>query len=242
MRTIFYYIPSRANGKALRGLRAGKRWTARSRSFSLLSFSAGMHYYGRMDMRLETIKVRPDSPEAAYAKALYEASFPEIERCAFEALQSCCERGKADLYVYRSNGKNVGFSIVLLPGHYAYGLFAAIERDQWNKGYGSQLVQEIRRTYPDRDFVLDIEPVDEKADNFEERRRRLHFFEKNGFHDTGYEMRDDSGPYRILSNGSGFDLESFIESYDILPDIFPGTLIFQDGSPDPVYDPEKHAL
>lgn len=201
-----------------------------------------MRYYGRMEHRLETIVVKPDSPEAAYAKALYEEAFPEIERCPFESLLDCCGRGKADFFVYRDAGKNVGFCVVLLPGHYAYGLFAAINSDSWSRGYGSQLVQEVIRAYPDRAVVLDIEPVDETADNYGERRRRLRFFEKNGFHDTGYEMRDESGPYRILSNAKGFDLEGFVESYDILPEIFPGTLIFQDGKPDPVYDPEGGAL
>ena len=55
-------------------------------------------------------------------------------------------------------------------------------------------------------------------------------------------MRDESGPYRILSNAEGFDLEGFVESWDILPDIFPGTRIYRDGQPDPVYDPEDAAL
>ena len=201
-----------------------------------------MRYYGRMEHRLETIVVKPDSPEAAYAKALYEEAFPEIERCPFESLLDCCGRGKADFFVYRDAGKNVGFCVVLLPGYYAYGLFAAIDSDSWNRGYGSQLVQEVIRAYPDRAVVLDIEPVDETADNYEERRRRLRFFEKNDFHDTGYEMRDESGPYRILSNAEGFDLEGFVESWDILPDIFPGTRIYRDGEQDPVYDPEDSTL
>ena len=201
-----------------------------------------MRYYGRMEHRLETIVVKPDSPEAAYAKALYEKAFPEIERCPFESLLDCCGRGKADFFVYRDAGENVGFCVVLLPGHYAYGLFAAIDSDKWNRGYGSQLVREVIRAYPDRAVVLDIEPVDETADNYGERRRRLRFFEKNGFHDTGYEMRDESGPYRILSNAEDFDLEGFVESWDILPDIFPGTRIYRDGLEDPVYDPEDNAL
>lgn len=195
-----------------------------------------------MDTRLQTVRVKKDSPEAAYARALYEDAFPEIERCSFEALIDCCEQGRTDFFVYRDAGENVGFCVVLLPGNYAYGLFAAINRDFWNKGYGSQLVQEVVRTYPDRAVVLDIEPVDETADNYAERRRRLHFFEKNGFHDTGYEMRDESGPYRILSNAEGFDLEGFVESYGILPEIFPGTLIYRDGTDEPVYDPEEDRL
>jgi GNAT superfamily N-acetyltransferase len=191
-----------------------------------------------MKNTLTVIKAIEDSPEAAYARALYEEAFPEIERCSFESLMACTRSGKADFFVYRDGGENVGFCVVLLPGNYAYGLFAAINRDSWNKGYGSQLVREVIRSYPDRAVVLDIEPVDETADNYEERRRRLHFFEKNGFHDTGYEMRDESGPYRILSNAEGFDLEGFVESYEILPEIFPGTRIYRDGIEAPVYDPE----
>ena len=191
-----------------------------------------------METTLSAIKVTSGSPEAAYARQLYEEAFPEIERCSFEALTDCTRSGKADFFVYRDHGENVGFCIVLLPGNYAYGLFAAINRDSWNRGYGSQLVQTVIQTYPDRTVVLDIEPVDETAENHEERKRRLRFFEKNGFHDTGYEMRDESGPYRILSNAEGFDPEGFAESWDILPEIFPGTRIYRDGQEEPVYDPE----
>ena len=63
------------------------------------------------------------------------------------------------------------------------------------------------------------------------------FYRSNGFRDTGMEMRDESGDYRILTDGEGFDLNAFLESYDILPEIFIGTEIYKDGLNEPVFRP-----
>ena len=52
------------------------------------------------------------------------------------------------------------------------------------------------------------------------------------------EMRDVTGDYRILSDREGFDLKAFIESYDILPEIFEGTEVYLDGKTEPVFRPE----
>ena len=76
-----------------------------------------------------------------------------------------------------------------------------------------------------------------KDDNSAERYRRYMFYKNNGFSDTGYEMRDDTGIFRILSDREGFDLEGFTESYDILPEIFDGTEIYLDGRDEPVFRP-----
>ena len=60
------------------------------------------------------------------------------------------------------------------------------------------------------------------------------FYKNNGFIDTGYEMRDVTGEYRILSDGGDLDLSAFVESYDILPEIFEGTQIFRVGEKEAV--------
>ncbi len=180
-----------------------------------------------MCARLKTIKVKENSPEAALAKALYEEAFPEIERIGFELLTDCAKKGGADFFAYRDGDEFVGFAFLLLPGNYAYLLFTATEPHLRSRGYGAAILRKLRRHYPDRTMILDIEPVSETAENSVERARRYRFYANNGFRDTGYEMRDWTGDFRILSDGGAFDPEAFVESYRILPEIFDGTELYR---------------
>ena len=190
-----------------------------------------------MSARLKTIKVKPGSPEALLTKKLYEEAFPPIERIDYSLLGDCIKNGKAELFAYRDGEEYVGFAFVMFPADYAYLLFCATRKDLRSRGYGSQVLKKLRRRYPTRAMVLDIEPLSDEADNSTERYRRYMFYKNNGFSDTGYEMRDFTGVYRILSDREGFDLAGFIESYAILPEIFEGTEIYRDGKESPVFVP-----
>ena len=202
-----------------------------------------------MSARLKTTAIKESCPETALVKSLYERSFPKIERIPFSYLLNCLKTGKAELFAYSDssrnsgnsdksyNGEFVGFAFVLLPGNYTYLLFCATETRLRSHGYGSAILRKLRRRYKGRTMVVDIEPLSDDAPNSEQRRRRYMFYRSNGFRDTGLEMRDESGDYRILTDGDGFDLNAFLESYDILPEIFIGTEIYQDSSTEPVFRP-----
>ena len=47
------------------------------------------------------------------------------------------------------------------------------------------------------------------ADNEAQRRKRLQFYEKNGFSGTGFRLSDDSGVYDILSSSTRFDRDEY---------------------------------
>ena len=190
-----------------------------------------------MCARLKTTLITKNSPEAALAQRLYEASFPQIERIDFSLLLSCAENGRADFFAYSEKGQFVGFAFVLLPKRYAYLLFCAIEPEQRSRGLGACMIRKLRRRYPERTIVLDIEPLSDTAENSGQRRRRYMFYVNNGFRDTGYEMRDITGIYRILSSREGLDISAFTESYSLLPEIFEGTEIYRDGTEEPVFRP-----
>ena len=188
-----------------------------------------------MCARLKTTTVTENTPEAALAKALYEEAFPEIERIGFDFLTACARTERADFFAYRDGDEFVGFAFVLLPGPYAYLLYTATVSARRNRGYGTAILKKLRRRYAGRTMILDIEPLSDEAENAVERTRRYRFYYNNGFRDTGYEMRDRTGDYRILSEGGGFDLNGFVESYRILPEIFEGTDIYRVGTAQAVF-------
>jgi ribosomal protein S18 acetylase RimI-like enzyme len=60
-------------------------------------------------------------------------------------------------------------------------LYLAVDGSLRGKGYGSRVLSQIKAEKPGQRTVLNIEPLDEKAPNAEQRRKRLAFYERNGF-------------------------------------------------------------
>ena len=54
--------------------------------------------------------------------------------------------------------------------------------------------------------------MDENADNADERRRRFAFYERNGFYDTGYLLRDTQMTYTVLSTAKDFKPDAYYET------------------------------
>ena len=90
--------------------------------------------------------------------------------------------------------------------------YLAVDDAARGRGVGTRLLAELERRHPGCTIVLDIEPVIAEADNAEQRRRRLSFYERAGFRDTGYAVLDSMGEYWTLvreAPGSTFRPDDF---------------------------------
>ena len=128
-------------------------------------------------------RVNKRLPEYQEIKELMKRSFPENE------LYSMC------FLMLVSKIKKV-----------AYIMYLAVNDKLYSKGYGSHILQDIITTNKDKSIVLDIEPIDEKCNNQEQRKKRYKFYLKNGFKETGYFVEDieDGSDYLILSTTGNF--------------------------------------
>ena len=70
-------------------------------------------------------------------------------------------------------------------------------------------MENLRTLYPNTSQVLEIEPLDPKAENYEQRLARLSFYERNGFHKVGYDMFEGSVQYTMLATKEGFNPNDF---------------------------------
>lgn len=157
---------------------------------------------------------------------LFVEAFPPIERLPIRTMMSYVKKKDVDLWNFYLEDEFVGFAYMLLSEKYAYLLFFATEESVRGKGIGSEIVKKLIDYYRDKSMVLDIEPVDPKSDNAEQRLKRLSFYEKLGFEVTDYEMTDYTGDYSILATDKEeFDIGKFHEMFEILPPIFDGTEI-----------------
>lgn len=77
----------------------------------------------------------------------------------------------------------VGFAILLADAglQIAYLSYFAIDGAYRSKGYGGVALGKLAEVYGGYQIVLDMERMDEGAKNYDQRLRRLAFYEKNGY-------------------------------------------------------------
>ena len=63
-------------------------------------------------------------------------------------------------------------------------LHLAVSNEIHSKGYGSNILNHLKVLYRRKEIALNIEPVDEKAEKYGQRIRRVEFYNQNGFSDT----------------------------------------------------------
>jgi len=140
-------------------------------------------------------------------KRLYMASFPKCERDPFNGLVD--HPANLDFKACFEGEELVGLYATLNEGDITHVLFLAVEEKARDKGYGSEILQEICSTYSHRRIFVDIEDPDVSSDNKENRIRRKHFYLHNGFQDTGIRYVWRGMPYQILMIGGTITNEEF---------------------------------
>jgi hypothetical protein len=71
----------------------------------------------------------------------------------------------------------------------------------------------LKEKNPDRSVILNVEPLDDEAENAEERIRRIRFYEKNGFFDTGYDIEEIGGTFRVLATEKEINMDEYLRVF-----------------------------
>lgn len=115
------------------------------------------------------------------------------------------QRKGVDFEAYYNDGSFYGFSYVVENDDLVFILYLAVNDEVRSRGYGSRILECVRDKAGERPIVLDIEPLDPNAENYEQRKRRLAFYEKNGYFNTGLILREGKEKYSILSTVENLD-------------------------------------
>ena len=142
-------------------------------------------------------------------KALFLEAFPPEERPPFRRLCSRAERGKADFWTLYDGALFVGMAYVLRHRDTAYLFFLAIEASQRGKGYGTQTLEALKKKYADSRLFLALEMLEPKADNYEQRVKRHGFYERCGFRDLPYKLREVGVVYDTMGIGGPVQPEEY---------------------------------
>lgn len=138
-------------------------------------------------------------------------AFPDEERIPSEKIIDFCSKRQCDFWAIYDDENFSGFTVILPDEELkvAYIWFLAISSEYRSKGLGTKTLQELNNKYNDYQLVLDMEIVDEKAINIEQRKKRLAFYKKNGYIQTNFGMSYFGVDYEIMSNKDDFRVKDF---------------------------------
>ena len=146
--------------------------------------------------------------------SLYESAFPPDERMPFERVLQKRDSGVMRLLSVENNdGEFLGFAnITICLDVLALNYFAILPEKQ-GSGYGTEVILALKKRYPTRSIVIDIEDDDVECDNAEQRKRRRAFYERLGFFAMPYRLSIFGVPSLIMSSGREYTFEEYKEIF-----------------------------
>lgn len=149
-------------------------------------------------------------------KNLYINEFPDYERYPFWLLVYKSKKKNSDFYVIYDDSEYIGLLYITYYKDIVYVFYLAIDPMHQSKGYGSKILQHLKKIYKNKRLLLNIEKVDNSADNYEQRFKRKRFYEKNGFKNTNFEIEKKDIVYEILYLGEEvyeYEYHAIFKSY-----------------------------
>lgn len=181
-------------------------------------------------MTMTEIQITPANADVQL-KELYETAFPVEEQIPWDDLMMLVEKMPLDFTAYYEGGMLMGFTIVYPRKSFNWFWYFAVPQQLRGNGVGQHILSRLIERYKDSTNILDMEsPLQQDCDNPEQRKRRHHFYLRNGFGDTGVGRSFGGIDYTIMMMGDGTFTE---RDYD---DIIAELHAFWDSMPTPGAD------
>ena len=152
--------------------------------------------------------------------SIYKTSFPKAERFPIWILRLLSHLKTVNSFAFYDKDKLCGFSYFLVNEETVFILFLAVNNEIRSKGYGSQILSWIKNKYKDKTIFLDVEKIDKSADNYNQRVKRIEFYEKNGIYQTNNFFTYDDVTYEILSTDKYMNEKRYNENLESYLKIF----------------------
>ncbi len=156
---------------------------------------------------LVPVDLNKNSRLAREARLLYLEAFPKEERLPWPVLRLNALREGIDITGWTEAGQLRGITVSVTEGGLHFLLFFAIVPQCRGKGYGSAILETLKQQHGT--VVLNVEPLVPDAPNLPQRQRRFGFYNRCGFHDTGYHVWEVGGMFRVLSTKESLDVPAY---------------------------------
>lgn len=132
-------------------------------------------------------------------KEIYFDSFPKNERFPYLILRYTAKEKNVALNSVALKNVIIGIYYVVKCDDLFYLMYFAIDKEFRNKGYGSRVLNDLKRKY--KNIFLSIE---KKDDDLAFRRKK--FYLRNGFFETGKYYLDNGVMYEVLCTNKNIEI------------------------------------
>jgi len=144
---------------------------------------------------------------------LYQSAFPASEKKPFSMIVSMHKKGKSDVWYCEKDGKFAGLVITINGADKILIDYLAVNGKRRGQGLGSGILQAMRQIYAGKGVFLEIEIVDENAENYEERKRRKQFYLANGMTEMNVFVELFGVDMELLGYDCSLTFEEYREFY-----------------------------
>ena len=119
--------------------------------------------------------------------------------------------GRDSFYAVSDNNEFVGLVYTISVKKLTYVFFLAVKEELRGKGYGTKILDKIKKVSSDKTVILMIEDTQkEDCDNLKERLERLKFYEKNGFSKLNIKINEAGVDYELLGTSLNVTQADFL--------------------------------
>lgn len=160
-------------------------------------------------------KMNEQSKEIKRISECYEKAFPENERKPLEPLLQD-KSGCGEVFSFYDENEWIGFACMISSPKVAHIIYLVIDDTLRSKGYGSKVLQLLHETKPQHQFIVDVERVDETANNAVQRIKRNQFYKRNHYQETEVKYNWFEENYEILVSKGTFSTQDFYDFWDFV--------------------------
>ena len=109
-------------------------------------------------------------------RMLYREAFPKCERKPFSIIKEMTKKGKTDMWYFEDESGFAGLCTTINGPDTILIDYLAVARKRRGTGVGSRMLKTLLEHYKDFGVFLEIEELDDNAENSKERIRRREFY------------------------------------------------------------------
>ena len=159
-----------------------------------------------MSIELIPKQVHLNDPSFRQTKKLLKTAFPKKEQIPAFFLLIGTLKKTIHFAAFYDKEKFAGLLYTIESEKYYFILYLAVNQEMRSKGYGGEILRYAYAQAGKRNIILNVERLDQAADNYEQRLKRVSFYEKNGICRTGYGLSTGGVDYSVLaSDTKNFD-------------------------------------
>ncbi len=152
-------------------------------------------------MSIDFVPAAIDKENSTKVESLYKEAFPKNERAPLWFLRRKAKQSNVAFNSLYHNESWIGLLYTVEYRDILLVIYLAIDASYRSGGYGTKVLTALREDHPDKRIVLNVEQIDEQADNNVLRVKRKRFYEKNGYTSTGIIVEELGQPFEMLILG-----------------------------------------